>query len=885
MEKKHVYLFSEGNKDMKGILGGKGANLAEMKRIGLPIPPGFTISCEASLIYYEDKAILDKIKQAVLQALESVEHETGKKFNDPENPLLVSVRSGSVVSMPGMMDTVLNLGINDDIVMGLVKRTGNRRFALDSYRRFIQMFGDVVMGIKHEEFEAILSSYKEEIGPDAKDTNLTERDLEDIIKEYKAHYKKEIGDEFPTDPVKQLFLAIEAVFKSWNNPRAMTYRKINKIPNYGTAVNVQSMVFGNMGMDSATGVAFTRNPSTGEKKYYGEFLVNAQGEDVVAGIRTPEEIQEMAKYLPDAYQQLLDIFEKLEKHYKDMQDVEFTVEKEKLYMLQCRSGKRTTTAAVKIAMDMLREGMIDEKTAIMRIDAYQIDQLLHKHIDDKNEIPEFATGLAASPGAAIGQVVFSADDAEHWVNQQGKKTILCRPETKPDDIHGLVVSEGVITQHGGMTSHAAVVARGMGKPCIAGIESIKIDVENKVIIARGGEVMIKEGDIVSIDGSTGKIYSGPVKLIEPGISGDFKEILRLADKYRKLGVRANADTPLDAQNAIKFGAEGVGLCRTEHMFMAMDRLPVVQQMILAKDKKTLDRALRRIEQMQTDDFYAILKEMAGKPVIIRLLDPPLHEFLPPLEALVLETQELKLLNGDPKHIAANEELLKEIRSLSEANPMLGLRGCRLGITRPEINEMQVRAIINAGVKLKKEGIDAKPKIMIPLVGTINELRIIEPELRKTAKEIIESSGVTLGYEFGTMIEIPRAALTAGEIAQNAEFFSFGTNDLTQMTFGYSRDDAEGKFLPQYIEKKILEYSHFQRVDQVGVGRLIKMAVQEGRVTRPTLSCGVCGEHGGDPDSIDFFHKVGLDYVSCSPFRLPIARMAAAQAAIRAEKSK
>ncbi len=871
---------------MKEILGGKGANLAEMRRIGLPIPPGFTISCEASLIYYEDKKILDKIRPAVLEALKHVENQTGKKFNDPENPLLVSVRSGSVVSMPGMMDTVLNLGINDDIVSGLIKKTGNRRFALDSYRRFIQMFGDVVMGIKHEEFEAILSSYKDEIGPDAKDTDLSERDLEDIIKEYKAHYKKEIGEDFPTDPVTQLFLAIEAVFKSWNNARAITYRKLNKIPNYGTAVNVQTMAFGNMGNDSATGVAFTRNPSTGEKKYYGEFLINAQGEDVVAGIRTPEPIAEMEKYLPGAYHQLLDIFEKLEQHYKDMQDIEFTIEKEKLYMLQCRSGKRTTAAAVKIAMDMLHEGMIDEKTALMRIDAYQIDQLLHKRVDDaKNTIKEFATGLAASPGAAIGQVVFDADEAERWVKEGGKKVILCRPETKPDDIHGMIVAEGVITKNGGMTSHAAVVARQYGKPCVAGIQSLAIDLENKLIIANGGEIMIKEGDVVSMDGSRGNIYIGPVPLIEPTISGDFQDILMLADKYRRLGVRANADTPNDVKNSLKFGAEGIGLCRTEHMFMAIDRLPVVQQMILAKDKKTLDRALRRIEQMQTDDFYTILKEMAGKPVIIRLLDPPLHEFLPQLEGLLLETQELKLTNGDPKRIAANEELLAEIRSLAEANPMLGLRGCRLGITRPEINEMQVRAIINAGVKLKKEGIDAKPKIMIPLVGTVNELRIIEPELRKTAKDIIDAAGVKLEYEFGTMIEVPRAALTAGEIAQNAEFFSFGTNDLTQMTFGYSRDDAEGKFLPQYIEKKILEYSPFQRVDKTGVGRLIKMAVDEGRATRPSLSCGVCGEHGGDPDSIDFFHKSGLDYVSCSPFRLPVARIAAAQAAIRAQQGK
>ncbi|MBD3185255.1 pyruvate, phosphate dikinase, partial [Candidatus Bathyarchaeota archaeon] len=664
-DEKYVYLFEEGNKSMKNSLGGKGANLAEMKSMGLPIPPGFTITCEACLAYFEDNNLLEKLRPKILDALKEVEKETGKKFNDPNNPLLVSVRSGAPMSMPGMMDTVLNLGMNDSIIKGMIELTGNERFVLDSYRRFIQMFGDVVMGIKHEKFEHILTTQKGTIGPDAKDTDLEIDDLTAIIESYKELYKKEIGNEFPDDPVDQLFLSIKAVFDSWNNPRAKTYRKANKIPNFGTAVNVQAMAYGNMGDDSATGVAFTRNPATGEKKYYGEFLKNAQGEDVVAGIRTPMEIQELAKEFPDVYEQLVDIFKKLEAHYKDMQDIEFTIEREKLYILQTRTGKRTTKAAVKIAMDMLDEGLIDEKTAILRVDPYQIDQLLHKRIDDEADIDEFASGLAASPGAAIGQVVFDADDAEKWV-EDGKKVILARPETKPDDIHGLIVSEGVVTQHGGMTSHAAVVARGMGKPCVAGVESIKIDIEKKEITCGG--LTIKEGEVISMDGASGKLYQGAVPLIEPEISGEFNRLLELADNYRKLGIRANADTPTDAENAIGFGAEGIGLCRTEHMFMAQERLPVVQDMILAKDKKNLEDALTKIEEMQTSDFQAILKEMAGKPVIIRLLDPPLHEFLPELEKLLLETQELKLKGGDKSKIEENEALIKEIRAMNEANP-------------------------------------------------------------------------------------------------------------------------------------------------------------------------------------------------------------------------
>ncbi|MFX0098209.1 MAG: pyruvate, phosphate dikinase [Candidatus Hodarchaeota archaeon] len=881
-EEKFVYLFDEGSKELRNTLGGKGANLAEMKRLGLPIPTGFTITCQACLIYFEDKDLLEKIRPDILNALKEVEKETGKKFNDPDNPLLLSVRSGAPLSMPGMMDTVLNLGLNENIVNGLIKKTGNERFVLDSYRRFIQMFGDVVMGIDHEKWEHILSSYKSKIGPDAKDTDLTVEDLKGVIKEYKELYKKELGKDFPNEPIEQLFLAIEAVFSSWNIPRAKTYRKINKIPNFGTAVNVQTMVYGNMGNDSATGVAFTRNPATGEKKYFGEYLTNAQGEDVVAGIRTPKEIQEMEQEFPKAYKELVDIFIKLENHYTDVQDVEFTVEQGTLYMLQTRTGKRTTKAAIKIALDMMHEGLIDEKTVLTRIDPYKIDQLLHKRIDEDADVKEIAKGLAASPGAAIGQAVFTADDAEKWVNEDNKTVILCRPETKPDDIHGLVVAEGVITQHGGMTSHAAVVARGMGKPCVAGVESIKIDIEKKQIIV--GDLVIKEGDIISMDGGTGKIYKGTVPLIEPEVSGDFDELLKISDKYRKLGVHANADTPLDAQNAINFGAEGIGLCRTEHMFMAQERLPVVQDMILAKNKDDLMKAVNEIEKMQTSDFYEILKEMEGKPVIIRLLDPPLHEFLPELENLLLETQKLKLTGGNEAEIKKNEALIREIRGMSESNPMLGLRGCRLGITRPEINEMQVRAIINAGVQLKKEGVDAKPKIMIPLIGTVNELKVIEPDLRSQAKEIIDKAGVTLDYEFGTMIEIPRAALTADEVAEVAEFFSFGTNDLTQMTFGYSRDDAEGKFLPQYLEANILKYSPFASIDEGGVGKLVEMAVKAGRKVRgDKMSIGVCGEHGGDPRSIDFFHRAGLDYVSCSPFRVPVARLAAAQAAIKHSK--
>ncbi|MHA1370906.1 MAG: pyruvate, phosphate dikinase, partial [Promethearchaeota archaeon] len=712
-EQKRVYLFSEGNKDMKLILGGKGANLAEMKQMGLPIPPGFTITCQTCLEYFDDKDIIDKIRQDVLAALESVEKETGRKFGDVKNPLLVSVRSGAPVSMPGMMDTVLNLGMNEKIVEALIKKTGNKRFVLDSYRRFIQMFANVVMGVDIEKFDKILTNYKKKHGEKAKDTDLTAEDFEGIIKEYKELYRAELGSDFPEDPMEQLFMAIEAVFKSWNNKRAIAYRQIHKVPNYGTAVNVQAMVYGNMGDDSATGVAFTRNPATGEKKHYGDFLKNAQGEDVVAGIRTPMKIEQMAEEFPDAYKELVDIFNKLEHHYKDMQDIEFTIENNKLYILQTRTGKRTGDAYIKIATDMLHEGLIDEKQALMQINAYSLEQVLHPRVKTEMELKMekkfdeiemlkrnfITTGVAASPGAAIGKIVLDADTAVKLVLEEQEKVILCRPETKPDDVQGMKASQGVLTQRGGKTSHAAVVARGMGIPCVTGAEELNIDVENKTITYwdknKKDYSVLKEGDVISIDGNFGRVYVGRVPIKIPELTDDFKEILKIADKYRRLGVRANADTPVDAKKSIEYGAEGIGLCRTEHMFMAKERLPIVQQMILAETEDELNDALNKIEKMQTSDFYEILKVMAGKPVIIRLLDPPLHEFLPSLEKLIIENQELKLKGGDEEKLKENEKLLKEVRAMSEANPMLGLRGCRLGIMRPEINAMQVRAIMNA----------------------------------------------------------------------------------------------------------------------------------------------------------------------------------------------
>ncbi len=880
-KKKYVYFFGEGDASMKMLLGGKGANLAEMTRIGLPVPPGFTITTEACAHYYKNNEQWPEgLEEEILKNLKQLEEKSGKKFGDPNNPLLVSVRSGAPVSMPGMMDTILNLGLNDEVVEGLAKLTGDKRFAYDCYRRFIQMFGNVVMGIDHSKFEAILDEVKEEVGAKL-DTDLDAEALKKVIQKYKELYKKETGEDFPQKPYEQLKRAINAVFESWNNKRAITYRKIHGIPDdWGTAVNVQMMVFGNMGFDSGTGVGFTRNPSTGEKEYYGEYLLNAQGEDVVAGIRTPKPIVEMGKDLPKVFEELKKVYEILEKHYKDMQDFEFTIEKGKLYLLQTRTGKRTAQAAIKIAVDMVKEGLIDKKTAILRVDPNQLNQLLHPQIDRSQSIQVLAKGLPASPGAAYGKVVFDADEAEKLGNE-GEKVILVRPETTPDDIHGVVAAQGVLTSRGGMTSHAAVVARGMGKPCVAGCEAIKIDLDKKQFTVNS--TVVKESDYITIDGGTGEVILGQVKTIPPQLSGNFQTLLSWADEIRKLGVRANADTPQDAQKALEFGAEGIGLCRTEHMFMAPDRLPSVQRMIMAQTEEERRKALGEIEPMQKGDFKEIFRVMEGKPVTIRLIDPPLHEFLPKLEDLLIEVTTLRVKGVTGPELEEKENLLKIVRNLHEANPMLGLRGCRLGILYPEIVEMQVRAIMEAACELTKEGVKVIPEIMIPLVGHRNEIKVLKEKLDEVAQAVIKEYGVDISYSFGTMIEVPRAALVADQIAEYAEFFSFGTNDLTQMTFGYSRDDAEGKFLFYYEEKGILEEDPFQVLDQEGVGQLMQMGVQKGRSTRSNLKCGICGEHGGEPKSVKFCHRIGLNYVSCSPFRVPIARLAAAQAVIEAEK--
>ena len=885
---KFIYDFNEGNKDLKSLLGGKGANLAEMTRLGLDIPPGFTITTEACLLYFRNPVeVMQKITPNVMNHLKDLEKKTGKKFGDVQNPLLVSVRSGSVVSMPGMMDTVLNLGLNDESVTGLANLTNNERFAYDSWRRFLQMFSDVVMGIGDEKFERILTKYKRKIGRNAQDTDLGVNELRKVIADYKALYEKEIGSVFPQDPVKQLFLSIEAVFKSWNNRRAITYRKISNIPDFGTAVNIQAMVFGNKGENSATGVAFTRDPSNGENQNFGEYLTNAQGEDVVAGIRTPKKLDTMKEEFPKIYSELLETMKRLENHYRDMQDIEFTIEDGKLYILQTRNGKRTPSAAVKIAVDMVKEGLISKKEAIMSLDPKKISKLLFKSIDENAIIHVLAHGISASPGAVSGIAIFDPDTTEILANESEKEIILVRPQTKPDDIHGLYASSGVLTQFGGKTSHAAVVARGMGKPAVVGAADIEIDEENKEF--RVADVVIKEGDWITIDGTNGQIIEGKVPLIEPEIKGEFLELLQIADEIKSLGVRANADTPLDAQKALEFGAEGIGLCRTEHMFMDKERLPIVQNMIMARTKEVRQDALDKILPMQKGDFYEIFKIMEGKPVTIRLLDPPLHEFLPELSLVQLERQELKMTNALSKsllgispldgEIKKKNKVISLIRSLSEENPMMGLRGVRLGLTWPEINEMQVRAIFGAACQLKLEGIDVLPEVMIPLVGMLSELQLAKSQLLEIAEEIILDSGVKLEYKFGTMIEIPRAALTADEIAIEAEFFSFGTNDLTQMTYGFSRDDAEGKFIPIYLNKGILENNPFEILDQDGVGKLMKIAIELGKKTRPDLKMGICGEHGGEPSSIKFAHSIGLDYVSCSPYRIPVARISAAQAVI------
>ena len=875
--KKRVYLFEEGRADQRQLLGGKGANLAEMTRIGLPVPPGITVTTEACLEYYDaGRKMPPGLDEEIKEGIKKLEEKLGKKFGDPENPLLVSVRSGAAISMPGMMDTILNLGLNDETREGLARLTGDRRFANDCYRRFIQMFGDVVMGIPFQVFEEVLEELKKEVGVEL-DTELTAENLDELIERFKGIYAKEGGD-FPQDPFQQLLKAVEAVFASWNNERAIVYRRIHRIPDdLGTAVNIQTMVFGNMGDDSGTGVAFTRNPATGEKEIYGEYLVNAQGEDVVAGIRTPKPIATLKDEMPEIYQQFAEICQRLEDHYRDLQDIEFTIEKGKLYILQTRAGKRTAAAAIKVATDLVQEGKISEEEAVLRVDPEQLDQLMHPSLDPEAKVEVLAKGLPASPGAAVGKVVFSADRAEE-LGKEGEKVILVRPETTPDDIHGMAMAQGILTSRGGMTSHAAVVARGMGTPCICGCEALRIDVDAKEFTVDG--VTVKEGDMITIDAGTGRVMLGEAKLVSPQIGGAFQTILEWADKIRHLQVRTNADTPADAARAREFGAEGIGLCRTEHMFMAPDRLPIVQQMILAENDEERKAALDKLLPVQQDDFYGIFKAMKGLPVTIRLLDPPLHEFLPNAEELLVEITRLEMSGENPELLAEKQKMLRQVRNLSEFNPMLGHRGCRLGITFPEIYEMQARAIFQAVAALVKEGIEVYPEVMIPLVGHPKELEPLREVVVNTAEAVKEEAGVDFSYSVGTMIELPRACVIADEIAEHADFFSFGTNDLTQTTFGFSRDDAEGKFLHHYLEKKILPENPFASLDTEGVGKLVAQGVKLGRSAKPELKVGVCGEHGGDPRSIDFFHQTGLNYVSCSPFRVPIARLAAAHAQLK-----
>ncbi len=899
---KMVYFYgngmAEGSADMKNILGGKGANLHEMSKLGIPVPPGFTITTEVCIYYANKKVYPDGLKEKVDKDLKKMEEVVGKKFGDMNNPLLVSVRSGARVSMPGMMDTVLNLGLNDSTLQGLIKQSGNERFSYDSYRRFIQMYGDVVMGIDHDNFEEILTNVKNEAGVKL-DTQLNVENFKEIIKRYKTMIKDKFNKEFPEDPQDQLWGAIGAVFGSWNNYRAIQYRKINNISDdWGTAVNIVAMVYGNMGDDSATGVAFTRDPATGEKKFFGEFLINAQGEDVVAGIRTPQHItkldsQEWAEennideetrknkypsleeYMPDVYKQLVDIYHKLESHYRDMQDMEFTIEKGHLYLLQTRTGKRTGKAAVKIAVDMVNEGVISKEEAILRVSPDQLDQLLHPMLDlkaAKGHKP-ITKGLPASPGAVNGQIIFNALDAAKWADD-GKKVILVRHETSPEDIKGMQVSQGILTARGGMTSHAAVVGRGMGKCCVVGCGALDIDYDKKEVAISGTDIVLKEGDVITLDGSTGRVYKGALPTMDPEFTEEYNVFMKWVDEIRTMGVRTNADTPQDAKRARSFGAEGIGLCRTEHMFFGGNRIKAMREMILADNLEDREKALAKLLPMQENDFYEIMKVMEGLPVIIRLLDPPLHEFLPH------EEKEQKELANDLG--ISLEKIQYRVESLHEMNPMLGHRGCRLGITYPEINKMQITAILSAAARLKKEGVDVKPEIMVPLVGDLNEFLPVKKMTHELAKEMFEKYGVKFNYLVGTMIEIPRAALLADEIAKEAEFFSFGTNDLTQMTFGLSRDDA-GRFLPSYVEKKILPADPFQKLDQKGVGKLVEMATKNGKAANPKLEVGICGEHGGEPTSVEFCYRTGLDYVSCSPFRVPIARLASAQATIKDKK--
>lgn len=878
MSHKYVYLFSEGDENMRELLGGKGANLAQMTRLGMPVPQGFTISTEACTRYYDDgKKIAPEIEAEIYEYLAKMEEINGKKFGDPKNPLLVSVRSGARASMPGMMDTILNLGLNDEVAAGMI--AGNpdpkfERFVYDSYRRFIQMFSDVVMEISKKTFEVIIDEIKDKKGV-KNDIDLDVNDMKELVKRFKEYYKQQKGTDFPTDPKEQMMEAVKAVFRSWDNPRANVYRRMNDIPySWGTAVNVQPMVFGNLNENSGTGVAFTRDPATGEKALFGEYLINAQGEDVVAGVRTPSKIDQLKQDMPEVYNQFATIAQNLENHYKDMQDMEFTIENGKLYMLQTRNGKRTAAAALKIAVDLVDEGMITEDEAVLRVDPKQLDALLHPQFDAKalKAATPVGAGLAASPGAACGKVVFTAEDAKEWADK-GEKVVLVRLETSPEDIEGMAAAQGILTVRGGMTSHAAVVARGMGTCCVSGCGEIKMHAENKYFELGGKQY--HEGDYISLDGSTGKIYGEAVPTVEATISGDFDRFMKWADAARTLKVRTNADTPRDTAQAVKFGAEGIGLCRTEHMFFEGERIKAMREMIVAKDVETRKKALAKILPYQQGDFEEMYRVLEGRPMTVRFLDPPLHEFLPTKEEDIAEIAgELNI---------TVDELKAVIASLHEFNPMMGHRGCRLAVTYPEIAEMQTTAVINAAIKVNKEHPEYKivPEIMIPLVGEVKELKYVKDFVTATADKLIADAGVEMTYKVGTMIEIPRAALTADEVAKEAEFFSFGTNDLTQMTFGFSRDDA-GKFLDAYYDAKIYESDPFAKLDQTGVGRLVKMAADLGRQTRPDIKLGICGEHGGDPSSVEFCHNIGLNYVSCSPFRVPIARLAAAQAAIKSK---
>ncbi|NTW59260.1 MAG: pyruvate, phosphate dikinase [Nitrospirae bacterium] len=880
--KKLIYFFGNGKADgtgtMKDLLGGKGAGLAEMTNAGVPVPPGFTITTEVCNLFYDlGKRVPEGLDGEMRDYMKKIEDALGGKFKfgDLDRPLLVSVRSGSKFSMPGMMDTVLNLGLNDKTINGLIRMSGNERFAWDAYRRFIQMFGNVVMGIEKDAFEHIIHDVKKKRKLKL-DIEMTAEDLKGLVAKFKARVRQIAKRDFPQDVWEQLTMARDAVFGSWNNPRAITYRKLNDIPgNLGTAVNVQAMVFGNMGETSATGVGFTRDPSTGTKVFYGEYLTNAQGEDVVAGIRTPHPIADLEKEMPEVYRQLREITSKLERHYRDVQDFEFTVQEGKLFMLQTRTGKRTAHAAVKIAVDMVQEGLITKEEAVLRVEPASLDQLLHPVIDPKAKVEVIARGLPASPGAASGKVVFTADEAVRLAKKE--KVILVRPETTPDDIHGMDAAKGILTARGGMTSHAAVVARGMGKPCVAGCESIRVDLKAEKFFV--GKYTVKMGDFITIDGGTGRVIIGKVPTKDPEVSGDFGTLMKWADEVRTMGVRANADIPRDAKMARQFGAEGIGLCRTEHMFFAEDRLPHVQQMILANTTEGREKALNKLLPMQRSDFKGLFETMAGLPVTIRLLDPPLHEFLPKREELMVEIAVMQAKKAPKAVVAKKEKLLHRVEELHEFNPMLGHRGCRLGIVYPEITRMQARAIIEAACELAKKGKKVVPEIMVPLVGMKKELEHQKDLIKRTADEVMQKKGVKIEYMVGTMIELPRAALVADEIAKDAEFFSFGTNDLTQTTFGFSRDDA-AKFITNYTENNIMEKDPFQTLDQEGVGQLVKMGVTKGRSTRKDLKVGICGEHGGDPASVEFCFKVGLNYVSCSPFRVPIARLAAAQAKLK-----